>query len=117
MYRLVARKPLNREVEACDIPSKDVENLVRALEDFELEQDQSFEDWVEIIDHATPKTTRPAKTSSVKTTNKAAKQDSAGVKDTKEEAIKEEKQKGPVPDDAVLTKGLKFARLAGNVNK
>ncbi|KAK2925586.1 hypothetical protein FoTM2_013952 [Fusarium oxysporum f. sp. vasinfectum] len=53
---LVAKKPLNRKVQASEIPGKDAEKSVRALEDFEIEQDQSFEDWIEIIDHAAPKT-------------------------------------------------------------
>ncbi|KAJ4065711.1 hypothetical protein NW763_002732 [Fusarium oxysporum] len=55
MYRLLSpKKRPDREVEACCILSKDVDtpgpkNLVRALEDYKLEQDQSFEDWVKTI--------------------------------------------------------------------
>ncbi|KAK2697829.1 hypothetical protein QWA68_002873 [Fusarium oxysporum] len=55
MYRLLSpKKRPDREVEACCILSKDVDtsgpkNLVRALKDYKLEQDQSFEDWVKTI--------------------------------------------------------------------
>ncbi|KAI7761328.1 hypothetical protein LZL87_002143 [Fusarium oxysporum] len=55
MYRLLSpKKRPNREVEACCILSKDVDtlgpkNLVRALEDYKLEEDQSFEGWVKTI--------------------------------------------------------------------
>ncbi|KAF5258737.1 hypothetical protein FOXYS1_10674 [Fusarium oxysporum] len=55
MYRLLSpKKRPDREVEACCILSKDVDtpgpkNLVRALEDYKLEQDKSFEDWVKTI--------------------------------------------------------------------
>ncbi|KAM5511169.1 hypothetical protein FOXYSP1_11269 [Fusarium oxysporum f. sp. phaseoli] len=55
MYRLLSpKKRPDREVEVCCILSKDVDtpgpkNLVRALEDYKLEQDQSFEDWVKTI--------------------------------------------------------------------
>ncbi|SCO87116.1 uncharacterized protein FRV6_11243 [Fusarium oxysporum] len=55
MYRLLfPKKCPDREVEACCMLSKDVDtpgpkNLVRALEDYKLEQDQSFEDWVKTI--------------------------------------------------------------------
>ncbi|ENH71011.1 hypothetical protein FOC1_g10008381 [Fusarium oxysporum f. sp. cubense race 1] len=55
MYRLLSpKKRPDREVEACCMLSKDVDtpgpkNLVRALEDYKLEQDQSFGDWVKTI--------------------------------------------------------------------
>ncbi|KAI8408146.1 hypothetical protein FOFC_11080 [Fusarium oxysporum] len=55
MYRLLSpKKRPDREVEACCMLSKDVDtpgpkNLVRAPEDYKLEQDQSFEDWVKTI--------------------------------------------------------------------
>ncbi|KAH7147935.1 hypothetical protein DER46DRAFT_615994 [Fusarium sp. MPI-SDFR-AT-0072] len=111
---LVAKKPLDRKLQAFEIPGKDVEKSVRALEDFEIEQDQSFEDWIEIIDHAAPKTPRAVGMK----TSKAVNQDYVVIiKNTELEAIMRKKKKVSVSDDAALVKGPKLTRLSGNVKK
>ncbi|EXM21568.1 hypothetical protein V3481_018183 [Fusarium oxysporum f. sp. vasinfectum] len=111
---LVAKKPLNRKVQASEIPGKDAEKSVRALEDFEIEQDQSFEDWIEIIDHAAPKTRAV-----VMNANKAVNQDYVVItKNTELDFImKKKKKKASVSDGIVLVKDPKLTRLSGNVKK
>ncbi|EWZ33186.1 uncharacterized protein FOBCDRAFT_245808 [Fusarium oxysporum Fo47] len=112
---LVAKKPLDRKVQASEIPGKDAEKSVRALEDFEIEQDQSFEDWIEIIDHAVPKTPRAV----VMNANKAINQDYVVItKNTELDSIKKKKKKkASVSDGIVLVKDPKLTRLSGNVKK
>ncbi|KAH7200847.1 hypothetical protein BKA60DRAFT_499991 [Fusarium oxysporum] len=117
---LVAKKPLNRKVQASEIPGKDAEKSVRALEDFEIEQDQSCEDWIEIIDHAAPKTLRAV----VMNANKAVNQDYVVItKNTELDSImkkkkkKKKKKKASVSDGIVLVKDPKLTRLSGNVKK
>ncbi|KAH7215727.1 hypothetical protein DER44DRAFT_741266 [Fusarium oxysporum] len=112
---LVAKKPLNRKVQASEVPGKDVEKSVRALEDFEIEQDQSFEDWIEIIDHAAPKTPRAVGMKA----SKAVNQEYVIItKNTELDAVMKQKQKAAsVSDDAVPVKGPKLTRLSGHVKK
>ncbi|KAJ4084029.1 hypothetical protein NW769_014497 [Fusarium oxysporum] len=112
---LVAKKPLDRKVQASEIPGKDAEKSVCALEDFEIEQDQSFEDWIEIIDHAAPKTPRAV----VMNANKAVNQDYVVItKNTELDSIKKKKKKkASVSDGIVLVKDPKLTRLSGNVKK
>ncbi|KAF4949329.1 hypothetical protein FGADI_8984 [Fusarium gaditjirri] len=114
---MAAKKSLDREVQAFEIPGKDAEESIRALEDYEIELDQSFEDWVEIIDHAAPKTPRGTGMK----TNKAANQDYVVItKNTELDAVMVKKKKNKVAsvsDGAVLVKGSKLTRLSGNVKK
>ncbi|KAF5253837.1 hypothetical protein FANTH_1298 [Fusarium anthophilum] len=53
-----SKKTIDLKGQASEAVSKDVEESVRALEDFEIELDQTAEDYVEIIDHAAPKRPR-----------------------------------------------------------
>ncbi|EXK26855.1 hypothetical protein FOMG_16660 [Fusarium oxysporum f. sp. melonis 26406] len=111
---LVAKKPLDRKVQASEIPGRDAEKSVRALEDFEIEQDQSFEDWIEIIDHAAPKTPRAV----VMNANKAVNQDYVVItKNTELDSIMKKKKKASLSDGIVLVKDPKLTRLSGNVKK
>ncbi|EWG54695.1 hypothetical protein FVEG_17368 [Fusarium verticillioides 7600] len=53
-----SKKAVDSKGQACEAVPKEVEESVRALEDFEIELDYIADDYVEIIDHAAPKRPR-----------------------------------------------------------
>ncbi|KAF4495044.1 hypothetical protein FAGAP_8870 [Fusarium agapanthi] len=108
-----SKKAVNPKVQACEAVSKDVEESVRALEDFEIELDQTTEDYVEIIDHAAPKRPRAV----WKGTKEVGNQGFIVVmKDTEVKAVmKHTNGKAKLCEDIVVVEGFKDPRLTDGV--
>lgn len=107
------KKPVDHKVQACEAVSKDVEESVRALEDFEIELDHIAEDYVEIIDHAAPKRPRAV----WKGTKEVGNQGSIVVmKDSEVKAVmKHTNGKAKLCEDIVVVEGFKDPRLTEGV--
>ncbi|KAF5626928.1 uncharacterized protein FTJAE_9435 [Fusarium tjaetaba] len=103
-----SKKAVDCKGQACEAVSKEVEESVRALEDFEIELDYIADDYVEIIDHAAPKRPRAV----WKDTKEAGNQDFIIVmKDTEVNAVmKYTKGKAKLHDDIVIVEGFKHPR-------
>ncbi|KAG5759813.1 hypothetical protein H9Q69_007621 [Fusarium xylarioides] len=107
------KKPVDSKGQACEVVGKEVEESVRALEDFEIELDQTAEDYVEIIDHAAPKRPRAV----WKGTKEVGNQGFVVVmKDTEVKAVmKYTKGKAKISEDIVVVEGFKDPRLEEGV--
>ncbi|KAF5531611.1 hypothetical protein FNAPI_13196 [Fusarium napiforme] len=108
-----SKKAVESKGQACEAVPKEVEESVRALEDFEIELDYIADDYVEIIDHAAPKRPRAV----WKDTKEAGNQDFIIVmKDTEVNAVmKYTKGKAKLCDDIVVVEGFKHPRLEEGV--
>ncbi|KAF4442996.1 hypothetical protein FACUT_1547 [Fusarium acutatum] len=108
-----AKKPVDPKIQACGAVGKDVEESVRALDNFEIELDQTAEGYVEIIDHAAPKPPRAV----WKGTKEIGNQGFIVVmKDTEVKAvIKHTNGKAKISEDIVVVKGFKDPRLTEGV--
>ncbi|KAF5578170.1 hypothetical protein FPANT_10082 [Fusarium pseudoanthophilum] len=108
-----SKKAIDSKGQACEAVPKEVEESVRALEDFEIELDYIADDYVEIIDHAAPQRPRAL----WKDTKEVGNQDFIiVVKDTEVKAVmKYTKGKDKLREDVVVVEGFKDPRLEEGV--
>ncbi|KAF5671601.1 hypothetical protein FDENT_10895 [Fusarium denticulatum] len=107
------KKSVDSKGQACEAVGKEVEESVRALEEFEIELDHIAEDYVEIIDHAAPKRPRAV----WKGTKEVGNQGFIVVmKDTEVKAVmKHTNGKAKLCEDIVVVEGFKNPRLEEGV--
>ncbi|KAF5552058.1 hypothetical protein FPHYL_9005 [Fusarium phyllophilum] len=107
------KKSVDSKGQACEAVGKEVEESVRALEDFEIELDQTAEDYVEIIDHAAPKRPRAVWKSTKEVGNQGF---IVIMKDTEVKAVmKHTNGKAKLCEDIVVVEGFKDPRLEEGV--
>ncbi|KAG9495361.1 hypothetical protein J7337_013603 [Fusarium musae] len=108
-----SKKAADSKSQACEAVPKEVEESVRALEDFEIELDYIADDYVEIIDHAAPKRPRAVWKDTKEVDNQGF---IIVMKDTEVKAVmKHTKGKAKLTGDIVVVEGFKDPRLEPGV--
>ncbi|KAF5972167.1 hypothetical protein FCOIX_9485 [Fusarium coicis] len=107
------KKTVDSKGQACEAVPKEVEESVRALEDFEIELDYMADDYVEIIDHAAPKRPRAVWKDTKEVDNQGF---IIVMKDTEVKAVMNHtKGRAKLTEDIVVVEGFKHPYLEQRV--